>query len=573
METEETKPDVSTEEAVTLTESVSADAGDTAGEAVVAPKYKGFAGKLDKFFGISKAKSTFSTEIFAGLTTFLAMCYILTVNPTQILQDPSVAGLWPSVFLATAFGALIGTLLMALFAKMPLAQAPGMGLNAALGGIIGGGSIAVGKMSFGAAMLLVLISGVIFLILTVVPCGRDKATGRLIGVREKIFESIPAGLRVAIPVGIGLFIAFIGFQNAGIIVTNGFTQVDLVNFTDWGDQLIQWGGVNGEAGIWLGFLSKSGPAAITALVALVSLFSIAILSHFKVKGSVILGILIATLFAMCFGNGVVVDFDIIAGKSGGITWKFWENFQNFFSFDTESGGTFGAAFHGIDFNGATFMFCAVTVLSFCMIDMFDTMGTVMGCCSNGDAGKVLLDENGKPVRFNRIMLSDAIATCTGAMLGTSTVTTFVESGTGVSAGGRTGMTALTTAFMFLLSIFVLPIFAFIPSSAAAGALIYVGVLMMSQVKNIDFHDLRVAVPAFLTIIMMPLAYSITDGIGMGMIAYVLINIICYVVDVIKYAVVKGKNPEAAVKPKWPVSVVLGIITIFFLLYFFLPSNV
>lgn len=576
METEETKPDVATEENATSTESVSAEAGTSAGEAVVAPKYKGFAGKLDKFFGISKAKSTFTTEIFAGLTTFLAMCYILTVNPTQILsQSPGLANLWPSVFLATAFGALIGTLLMALFAKMPLAQAPGMGLNAALGGIIGGGSVALGdgKISFGAAMLLVLISGVIFLILTVVPCGRDKKTGRLIGIREKIFESIPAGLRVAIPVGIGLFIAFIGFQNAGIIVTNGFTQVDLVNFTNWSDQLIQWGAVDGESGAWLGFLASSGPAAITALVALVSLISIAILSHFKVKGSVIIGMLIATLFAMCFGNGVVVNFDIIAGKSGNITWKFWENFQNFFSFDTDKGGTFGAAFHGIDFNGATFMFCAVTVLSFCMIDMFDTMGTVMGCCSNGDAGKVLLDENGKPVRFNRIMLSDAVATCAGAALGTSTVTTFVESGTGVSAGGRTGMTALTTSFMFLLSIFILPIFAFIPSSAAAGALIYVGVLMMSQVKNIDFHDLRVAVPAFLTIIMMPLSYSITDGIGMGMISYVIINIICYVVDIIKYAVVKGKNPEAAVKPKWPVSVVLAIITVFFLLYFFLPANV
>jgi len=170
------------------------------------------------------------------------------------------------------------------------------------------------------------------------------------------------------------------------------------------------------------------------------------------------------------------------------------------------------------------------------------------------------------------MLSDSIATCAGAMLGTSTVTTFVESGTGVAAGGKTGLTALTTSALFLLSIFVLPVFAFIPSSAAAGALMYVGVLMMSNVKEIDFSDIRTAIPAFLTIILMPLAYSITDGIGIGMISYVVLNIICYVVDIIKYAVSKKKGGEA-VKPKWPVSIVMGIITVFFMLYFFLPAQI
>ncbi len=546
METEETKTVAQPETEPATTEVAQTETVADAPVAEVALKpYKGFAGRLDKFFGIRQNKSSFSTEIFAGITTFLAMVYILTVNPNQILSFDMTNPLWPSVFIATALGALIGTLLMALFAKMPLAQAPGMGLNSALGGIIGFGTMASGKVSFGAAMLLVLISGVVFLILTVVPCGRDKTTGKLIGIREKIFDSIPAGLRVAIPVGIGLFIAYIGFQNSGIIVSNPYTQVDLVNFTEW----------------------TTGTK--TAIVALISLLSIGILSHFKVRGAVIIGILFATLVGMCFGNGVVVDFDIIAGKTGGITWKFWENFKNFFSFDTENGGSFFAAFHDINFNGATVMFCIVTVLSFCMIDMFDTMGTVLGCCAKAD----LLDENGKPIRFNRIMLSDAVATCAGAALGTSTVTTFVESGTGVAAGGRTGMTALVTSLLFLLSIFVLPVFAFIPSAAAAGALIYVGVLMMSQVKNIDFSDIRVAVPAFLTIIMMPLAYSITDGIGIGMISYVIMSIVCYVVDIIKYAVVKNKNAEAAVKPKWGVSVVMAIITVFFLLYFFLPANI
>lgn len=508
--------------------------------------------KFDKFFGVTANGSSITTEIFAGLTTFLAMAYILTVNPDQIIgstQNP----LWSSVFLATALGAVLGTLLMALFARMPLAQAPGMGLNSAIGGIVGGWTYSMG-FSFGTAMLMVLISGIIFLLLTVIPCGRDKKTGRLIGIREKIFDSIPAGIRVAIPVGIGLFIAFIGMQNSGLIITNAYTQVGLVDFTQWGNQLVQASG-------------SSWAAAKTAIVAIVSLLSIGILSHFKIKGSVIIGILIATVVAMPLG---VVDFNIIAGKTDGVTWAFWENFRNFFSFDTANGGSFFAVFHDISFPAGSTLTVIVIILSFCMIDMFDTMGTVLGCCSKAD----LLDENGKPIRFNRIMLADAIATCGGAMMGTSTVTTFVESGTGVAAGGKTGLTALTTAALFLLSIFLLPIFAFIPSAAAAGALMYVGVLMMSNVRNIDFHDLRVAVPAFLTIVMMPLAYSITDGIGIGMVSYVIINVICYIVEIIRYALAKKKNNGNTVeKPKWPVSVVMGIITIFFLLYFFLPAKI
>lgn len=551
---DEQKQTIAEETAVAEESAVTTAGGGTpSGEAATAAKTVPGKkiGKFDKFFGISKSGSTVGTEIFAGIATFLAMAYILTVNPNQIVGfDPSKP-LWSSVFIATALGALIGTLLMALFAKMPLAQAPGMGLNAALGGIVGGWTYNK-TFSFGTAMLMVLISGALFLILTVVPCGRDKETGRLIGIREKIFDSIPAGIRVAIPVGIGLFIAYIGFQNAGIIVHSPYTQVDLVNFTNWGDQVVNVG-----AGVSI--------AAKSACVGFISLFAIAILSHYRVKGSVILGILIATLAGMAFQ---IVDFGIIAGKNAGVTWKFWENFKNFFSMDANNGGSFLAAFHDIKFPAGSLLTVLVIILSFCMIDMFDTMGTVLGCCSKAN----LLDEKGKPVRFNRIMMSDAIATCAGAMLGTSTVTTFVESGTGVAAGGRTGLTALVTAILFLLSIFVLPVFAFIPSAAAAGALIYVGVLMMSNVVNIDFTNIKIAVPAFLTIIMMPLAYSITDGIGIGMISYVIINLFCYAVDMIKYAAVKNKD-AAAVKPKFNISVVLLIITILFVLYFFLPASI
>ena len=555
--TEENKPEV--EEV----QPQAAEPSEAAAKETPAAADKGFKAAVDRYFGISARKSSFSTEIFAGLATFLAMAYILVINPGQILYAGTASILWPSVFIATALGAVIGCLLMAFLAKMPLAQAPGMGVNAMIGGIIGGGvgsyaySYADGnpmEFSFGNAMLITLISGVLFLLLTVIPCGKNKETGRLIGIREKIFEGVPEGIRIAIPVGIGLFIAFIGMQNAGLIVTNGFTQVGLVSFKEWGLQLVQWGNGGVEA-----------EAAKGAIVCLISLFSIAVLSHYKVKGSVILGILIGTVIAIPLG---VANIDIIAGK-GGVSWKFWENFSTFFSMDEAEGGSFLAAFtSGFKFPAGTAFTIIVLVISFCMLDMFDTMGTVLGCCTKAN----LLDENGKPINFTKTMLSDSIATCAGALLGTSTVTTFVESGTGIAAGAKTGLTALTVAGMFLLSIFILPIFAFIPSAAAAGALIYVGVLMMSSVVKIDFTDLRVAVPAFITIVMMPLAYSITGGIGLGIISYVIINIVCYIVEIIKYAVVSKKGGEA-VKPKWPVSIVTGVITIFFLIYFFVPTTI
>ena len=197
-----------------------------------------------------------------------------------------------------------------------------------------------------------------------------------------------------------------------------------------------------------------------------------------------------------------------------------------------------------------------------MIDMFDTMGTVVGCCANAN----LLDENGVPQNYNKIMLSDSVATCTGAILGTSTVTTFVESGAGVAEGGKTGLTALTTAILFFLAIFLLPVFAFIPSAAAAGALMYVGVLMMSNVKSIDFSDPKESVPAFVTIAMMPLTYSITNGIGLGLIAYVVISLFVFFIKLIKYACGKAE------KPKWEISIVAIVITALFLVYFLVPTK-
>ncbi len=501
--------------------------------------------KVDAYWEVSKKGSSVKVEIFAGLATFLAMVYILTVNPNSILFITGTADpRWSSIFIATALGAVVGTMLMAFLAKMPLAQASGMGLNSMVGSIIGGGLGFIGgaasygfDFSFGNAMLLVLISGIIFLIVSVVPAGKNKTTGKYITLREKIFDGMPKAVRNAITVGIGLFIAFIGFQNAKIIVDNPYTLVDFVNLTSW----------------------EAGGNARSAIVALFGVAVIALLAHYKVKGAVILGIFAATILAIPLG---VADFNVLLGKTDGITWNFIDNFKNFFNMNPDKGGVFFAAFtEGLNLPEGSFFTCVMIVITMSMIDMFDTMGTVVGCATN--AG--LIDETGKPLNYDKIMLSDSIATCSGALLGTSTVTTFVESGAGVAEGGKTGLTAFVTAVLFFLAIFLLPIFAFIPSAAAASALIYVGVLMMSNVTNIDFRDPVNAVPSFLTIVIMILGYSITKGIGIGIISYVVLATIKYVVDLIRSKLGKCE------KPVWEVSVVAIVVTALFLVYFLVPT--
>ena len=506
--------------------------------------------KIDKFFGISEKGSSVRIEILAGIATFLAMAYILVVNPNQILWDGVSDVRWASVFIATALGAVVGTLLMALVAKMPLAQASGMGLNAMVGTVVGG---AMGfGFSYGNAMLLVLISGIIFLLLSVVPVKKDKVTGKLVMLRELIFDGMPKSVRTAITVGIGLFIAYIGMQNAKIIVADQYVISGLVDFTN--------------AENW----AVGGPAR-TAVIGLFSFVVIAILAHFKVKGAVVIGILCGTLLAIPLG---VTSFDVIAGKADGITWRFWENFQTYFSMNPANGGVFAAAFtEGFNMPEGSLLTCVMLVITFSMIDMFDTMGTVVGCTTN--AG--LIDENGKPLNYNKIMISDSVATAFGAVTGTSTVTTFVESGAGVAVGGKTGLTALVTAILFLLSIFLLPLFAFIPSSACAGALLYVGVLMMGNVTNIDFKNVKSSVPAFLTIIIMLLSYSITKGIGVGIISHVVISTISYLIELIIYACKKksDENDEGEecqnCKPVWDCSIVALVVCALFLVYFLVPT--
>ena len=499
----------------------------------------------DKFFkalGFDPvAKQTsIKTEIIAGIVTFLAMAYILTVNPAQILVGADQA-YWPSVFIATALGAIIGTLLMAFFAKMPLAQASGMGLNSLLGGLVAlwaAGTYGV-RFTLGQAFMMVLISGVLFLILTLV-----KINGK--SFRELVFDGMPAPIRSSISIGIGLFITYIGFQNAGIIVQNDYTQVGLVDFTNWGEQIVNDG-------------NPASLAAKTAIVALIGLFLIAVLDKLKVKGSIIIGIVVATIVGIPFG---VTNLAVLAGE-GGISWKFWENFANFFAGENSVFLSFVDVFkEGLVPEGGSVFTVIMVIITMCMIDMFDTMGTIVGCCGGN---RILSDENNKPHNYDKIMISDSIATCAGAMLGTSTVTTFVESGAGVSAGGRTGLTSFTTAVMFFLAMFAMPVFAVIPGAATAAALIYVGVLMMkNNLKSVDMNDAIGATSAFLTIVIMLLSYSITKGIGIGLVTYTAMSVVAYAISAIKYAIDKKEKPE------WKVSVVALIVTALFCVYFFVP---
>ncbi len=480
--------------------------------------------KLIKFFKLEENKTKVSTEIFAGLAIFLATAYILTVNPNNILVNGSADPRFSSVFIATALGAFIGSILMAFVAKMPLAQAPGMGINALVGAIVGG-SLGI-SYSLGNVLFLIFISGILFILLSII-----KIDNKLI--REKVFEGMPKCIRDSISVGIGFFIAFIGLKNASIITGNQFTLVELIDF--------------GSKANWV----LGGPAC-QAIVALFGLIVITVLSHFKVKGSVIIGILSATLLSIPLK---VADLSILAGNVSGISWNIFTNLKSFFSFGSNS--TFLTIFkEGMNIPQGSLFTSLMLVISFSMVDMFDTIGTVVACTTN--AG--LVDKEGKPLNYGKIMLSDSLATCIGAMLGTTTITTVVESGAGVAEGGKTGLTSFTTAILFLLSIFLLPLFAFIPIAASASALIYVGALMLKNITKVDLKNIRNSVPAFLTIILMPLTYSITDGIGVGIIAYFLINLIIYIINRLK-----GKNVKSNI------TLVNTIITILFIFYFLIPT--
>ncbi len=436
---------------------------------------------MDKFFKIKERGSTVKTEIIAGLTTFFAMAYIVIVNPNQLVgfsfDVPGIPQIWNAVYIASIIGAFVGTILYSLYAKLPFAQACGMGLNSffftsfILPQVISGGDVIKG---YHAGLVIILISGLIFLVLSVS------------GLRSKIAKSMPDCLKKAIPAGIGLFIAFIGFQNVGIIQANQYTLVQFVK-------------INGVA--W-----KDLAAPIIALVGFVI---IAILSKLNVKGAVLLGIL-ATTVIYYLATWQLPSFDL--GQVG-------QTFKDFATVGIT--GVFKAESWKAAFDGTTIgsIFSVIMIIVvYCLVDMFDTIGTLYGAASEAD----MLDENGDPVEIEKAMTCDAVATCAGGVCGTSTVTTFVECSAGVAAGGRTGLTSLVVSICFALCLFLSPVASIIPAAATAPALIFVGVLMLKNFAKVDMQDMLSAVPAFLTLVMMPLTYSIANGIGIGAIAYTLI---------------------------------------------------
>lgn len=432
---------------------------------------------LENYFRLKEHKTDVRKEVLAGITTFMTMAYILAVNPGILSAAGMDAG---AVFTATALGACIGTVLMALFSNYPFALAPGMGLNAFFAYTV------VGQMGYSwqVALAAVFVEGIIFIILS------------LTKVRSALFNAIPPALKVGVTSGIGLFITFIGLENAKIIVS-GPTLVGLYPF---------------KAAFADGTFWSTG---IGALLALIGILLTAVMLAKKVPGGILLGIIITWgLGMLCELTGIYVP-DPKLGM-----FSVMPNFANGIAIPS-----LAPTFMQLDFS-AIFTFNFVTImLSFMFVDLFDTLGTLIGVAAKAN----MLDKNGRLPKIEGALLADAIATTGGALLGTSTVTTFVESSTGVAAGGRTGLTSITVAVLFFLSLFCAPIFLAIPAFATAPALVIVGFLMVSSLLdvdfNVDFNDMTEAIPAFIAAVAMPFMYSISEGISMGVISYVFINLL------------------------------------------------
>ena len=426
---------------------------------------------LERVFKLSAHKTDVRTEVMAGITTFMTMAYILAVNPS-ILGSTGMDS--TAVLLATALASFLGTLCMGLMANLPFALSAGMGLNAYMAYTV----VAGYGYSWQVALLAVFIEGLIFIVLS------------LTNVREAIFNAIPLTLKRGVSVGIGLFIAFIGLQNAGLSVDSS-TLVTITSFTE-----------------------NFHTSGICALLALVGLFLMAVFYIHNFKGAILYGILLTWILGMlCQVTGIYVP----TPEAG-----FYSLFPTLGMTDfSKLGETFGQCFN-VDFSAVGLINFIVVVFSFLFVDLFDTLGTLIGVATKAD----MLDKDGKLPGIKPALLSDAIATSAGAVLGTSTTTTFVESASGVAVGGRTGLTAMVTGVLFLVSTLFAPIFTAIPSFATAPALIMVGFLMVGTVTDIrfDLDNMTEAIPAYLAIIAMPLFYSISEGISMGVISYVLLNL-------------------------------------------------
>ena len=438
---------------------------------------------VEKLFHITEKGANIRTELLAGLTTFMTMAYILMVNAGMFAELPGVS--YYAIYIATALSAAIGTSLSGLLANLPLAQASAMGSNAFFVYTV---CLGFG-LNYANALVLILLDGIAFVILTVT------------GLRKKIFEAIPASVRLTIPAGVGLFIAFIGLQNAGIVVADSETFVTLTSFN-------------------LFFGSATWSEVMPVLVTLAALIAIAVMTVKGIKGAVLWGIFGGTVLYYLLGMTVPGFY---TGFGAAL------NLNPFAAFGEFSASAFGRVFtEGFDFSyyladhnpAELAILIGTTALAFCLVDMFDTIGTLYGACARGN----LLTPEGEVPNMERAMLADAVATVCGAVCGTSTVSSYVEASAGIAEGGKTGLAAMTTGGLFLLAMFLSPVASLVPSCATSAALIYVGILMMDCTKRINWQNTADAVPAFLTLAIMPMTYNISYGIAFGILSFVLIRV-------------------------------------------------
>ena len=475
---------------------------------------------LEKIFKLKENNTTAKTEIIAGLTTFMTMAYIIALNPNLLtgFGKDTMPELWNGVFLATCIASAIGTIVMAFLANKPFAMAPGMGLNSFFAVVVTNIVALTGMTyvaSFQSALCIVLIEGIVFLVLSV------------LNIREKIVDAIPLGVRLGIAPAIGLMLLNIGVgSNAGVYSENGGPFYAMRDF--FGALTPSLAKTNMGSGY--------SAMVLSVVTMFVGLFAIVVLAQRGVKGAVLLGMLISSIIYWA-GEAIFLGTNPFASLATA-------------SFVPAFGDMASTTLFKFDFRGFAEIgwFTAITlIITFCIIDMFDTIGTLVGTASR--AG--MLDKNGKMPNMKQALLSDAVGTVAGSLTGTSTVTTFVESASGVEAGGRTGLTALTTGIMFLACIFIAPIAGIIPAAATSSALIYVGVLMVAGLKNVDFDDICQSLPVALMMIAMPISGSIRHAIGLGLITYTVIKVFT------------GKAKD--------VSVLTYVLSLIFLLKFFIVA--
>lgn len=438
---------------------------------------------MQNFFRLAENNTTVSREIIAGLTTFSTMAYIVVVSPSLLAQTGMD---FQAVTIATCIAAAIGCMLMGLLANYPFAQAPGIGLSA----FFVYGVVLQGGYTWQGALAIVFISGLIFIALT--------ATG----ARAAILDAIPPGVRQAIPAGIGLFIALIGLNNAGVIDVNQGPVLDIVAANSGAETGDLIGKILNAPPQILQFGNFSDPTIYLTVLGLAVMLGLTV---WRVGGSILIGIAVVTILSLMMGQTSV---------PGSLASPSFDLSATFLQMD------FNAIWGESGFGAKALLDVFFIILAFTMVDLLDTVGTLYGTADKGG----FLDKHGKLPRINKALMSDAVATTVGSLLGTSTTTTYIESGSGISAGGKTGLTAVVVAVLFLLCVFLAPLVSLIPVSATSAALVMVGILMIGSVRKIDFGEMEVTVPAFMVIALMPFSYSIANGIGVGIISYVLIKL-------------------------------------------------